>query len=287
MLEVIVTLSVIGLLVALLLPAVQRARETSRRSTCANNLHQVGVALHSHHDVYNYFPANGELFVKLLPFMEQQALADILGGNAPIPPGFNLPGMPWLRCPSDPECRLNGLTNYTYNRGTKLLTLGAMPTPNGFCSHDGKLSSHELTDGLSQTVALSERLVTPGGVSQSADQRRYLGLVATIFESGQELAYVTECQDRRIPNAAGHSGDFQGAVGYSHLLPPNAPGCYNGPSVLGANKNESLFTASSLHSGGVNLLLADGRVKFASDSIDLEVWRALSTRNENDDAHGY
>src|SRR5580692_7847186 len=84
--ELLVVIAIIGILIALLLPAVQAAREAARRSTCTNNLKQIGVALQSYHDVYGRFPINGVLqddsgwtqagseHTRLLPFIEQQQI---------------------------------------------------------------------------------------------------------------------------------------------------------------------------------------------------------------------
>src|SRR5205809_1964375 len=84
--ELLVVIAIIGVLVALLLPAVQQAREAARRMTCVNNLKQIGIALHNHHDVKAYFPVGGmqtghngtpcytTWTIEILPFIEQQAL---------------------------------------------------------------------------------------------------------------------------------------------------------------------------------------------------------------------
>jgi prepilin-type N-terminal cleavage/methylation domain-containing protein len=139
--ELLVVIAIIGVLVALLLPAVQAAREAARRSSCQNNLKQIGLALHNYHDTFNKFPMAGFLtrppvtttsypyhhtwLTKLLPFMEQSPLHDQIN--------FELPAwgqpivsaeIPILRCPSDggytgpvTEHHNIGLTNYAGSEG--------------------------------------------------------------------------------------------------------------------------------------------------------------------------
>jgi len=116
--ELLVVIAIIGVLVALLLPAVQQAREAARRMTCQNNLKQIGIALHNHHDVKNIFPPGGmntgdngtacytTWTIEILPFIEQQALysqyrQDLLNHNAINRAIGQLRMVPY-ECPSDP-----------------------------------------------------------------------------------------------------------------------------------------------------------------------------------------
>ena len=134
--ELLVVIAIIGMLVALLLPAVQAAREAARRMTCANNLSQLSLALHNFHDAHNRFPASSfdanlrsirnvhqqnhrSLFPLLLPFMEQLALYDRLIGDDT---GTTDVGLASLICPSDGTgnthaARTSPFSNYRANRG--------------------------------------------------------------------------------------------------------------------------------------------------------------------------
>ena len=144
--ELLVVIAIIGVLVALLLPAVQAAREAARRSQCANNLKQLGLALHNYHDTYGKFPFNyldwsqspqhrGSHLVRLFPFMEQGPLYDKLDFRVPgvedatDPAGkllrsYKIPG---LICPSDTHDGANpgdanrALTNYAGSMGAQLM----------------------------------------------------------------------------------------------------------------------------------------------------------------------
>lgn len=108
--ELLVVMAVIGILVALLLPAIQSAREGARQTQCKNNLHQIGVALENHAEQFGHYPKDGErghgFGTYLLPFLEQKALHDKIDPlNTPLPSGSVVPGtgdvpLPVFRCPS-------------------------------------------------------------------------------------------------------------------------------------------------------------------------------------------
>lgn len=108
--ELLVVIAVIGVLLALLLPAAQSAREGARRTQCNNNLHQIGLALELHADQFGAYPKDGErghgFGTYLLPFLEQKTLHDKIDPlNTPLPPGPVMPGtgdtlLPVFRCPS-------------------------------------------------------------------------------------------------------------------------------------------------------------------------------------------
>lgn len=143
--ELLVVIAIIGVLVSLLLPAVQAAREAARRMQCSNNMKQLGIALHNYHDTHNRFPpqaiygpgappytmpSHHTWVVMILPFMEQQPLYDNINKNAPIFPQILPNGQPVvaqqvasLRCPSDAGRRdvaqTGGLavTNYAGSEG--------------------------------------------------------------------------------------------------------------------------------------------------------------------------
>jgi prepilin-type N-terminal cleavage/methylation domain-containing protein len=167
--ELLVALSVFALLAALLLPAVQQAREASRRTQCNSNLRQIGIAIGAYESAYGVLPSGANpmsLHIALLPYTEQQALheeyetaqahGDCCGG---------LPAPPLVVCPSDP---LSGDTretsNYAVNFGTGVQRYGfnGMFQFLGGWDHwpGGSIRYHDVLDGTSQTAALSE--ILPG-----------------------------------------------------------------------------------------------------------------------------
>jgi prepilin-type N-terminal cleavage/methylation domain-containing protein len=122
--ELLVVIAIIGILVSLLLPAVQSAREAGRRSSCQNNLKQIGLGIHNFHDTKGYLPSGGRppnagtvrygVFVQLLPFVEQKGLYDIYDTSVNWSHPNNLPvtgqRIPFFECPSSPKH--GGLLDY-------------------------------------------------------------------------------------------------------------------------------------------------------------------------------
>jgi prepilin-type processing-associated H-X9-DG protein len=183
-----------------------------------------------------------------------------------------------------------GETNYFLNDGTKFR----------HAEHDGFRKSTamdtrpgDITDGLSQTVAMSERLVklnntlAPRPTVEEMLQkpkRTFWWTEVAYRRSGEEAAAIDQCRQHRttvLPQMFGANAPNlrMGRPSYDHMLPPNHPGCYNGPEDFDVNFEAFLIPASSLHPGGVNSLMADGSVHFVNESIDAGVWQALGTRN--------
>ncbi|MEW4453888.1 DUF1559 domain-containing protein [Bremerella sp. JC817] len=208
--ELLVVIAIIGVLIALLLPAVQQAREAARRMQCTNNLKQLGLALHNYHDAFGSFPfRNGGTgapssstggqrsrlsgFLFLAPFYEQQALYDHFVGGVEAPPwdSSKITGPTFaeavvdaLLCPSDgqgppPANNAIGMYNYVMcggdsANGTAISTSVTTPTVRGSRGMFGSYMSYrfrDIIDGTSNTIALSE-LSRP-------TSRRHIGMVAS------------------------------------------------------------------------------------------------------------
>jgi prepilin-type processing-associated H-X9-DG protein len=150
---------VVGILIALLLPAVQSAREAARRSQCTNNLRQIGIALHNYNDAYGSFPPayladeSGRPMhswrVLILPFMDEMSLYEQYDFTEPWDGPRNsqfLARMPaTYGCPSDPTVSGGTTTQYVYVVGPETISDGATPC---------RMS--DVTDGLSNTIAVVE-----------------------------------------------------------------------------------------------------------------------------------
>lgn len=191
--ELLVVIAIIGILIALLLPAVQAAREAARRMQCSNNLKQLGLALHNYHDSMKMFPAlkqgtsgpwtgnypgdnnSGRLsgFVMLLPYIEQQPMYDQIKRGDPSS-GINPWGPyawtgwgPWndspdtLLCPSDSGADRTGKSNsYAFSVGDQIQSVRDGKTRGMFASGTNGhwYGISDMTDGTSNTIAMAERL---------------------------------------------------------------------------------------------------------------------------------
>lgn len=298
--ELLVVIAIIGVLVALLLPAVQAAREAARRSQCSNNLRQLGLAMQLHHDAKGALPGGarsccyGTWANFVLPYMEQGNFANTWGSPTwalPYTSAANLPFMATriegFTCPSDePSSGLQGATlmpnhNYAVNYGntvygqhdfTGVQFLGAPfgnidnPDRQNARPYLGEINYKEITDGLSNTLLVSELIQGKGN-----DVR---GRIVGFADGGAFTAWNT-------PNTA--LPDIMAS-----LCNP-APGDARNPPCSTANAtagnppvNPRYLASRSTHPGGVNTALADGSVAFFSDSIDLQSWRALASTQGGD-----
>ena len=262
--ELLVSMAIIGLLTALLLPAVQRVRESARNSDCKNRLHQFGIAMHQLEEVHRAFPTSGNTSDRIMLHSKSSGA--------------------YRKCPSDH--RFDDATSYTsylFNEGTDVFGWFNPRPGNGFtvqAGGDTDLEASQVTDGLSQTVAVAERLLVPPGdvallePELLADPRRYTWHLSGVSLSSVSVspdAWTNACRNNRTtpyPLLTTTSGVSYN--GYTHVMGPNEIAC------------ENVEIASSEHPGHVNVLMGDGSVRSVANGIDLTVWRAIGTRNGNE-----
>ncbi len=295
LIEALVVVFIIAILAALLIPAVQMAREAGRRTQCLNNLRQIGLALNSYVGGHNVYPMadNGAGYspqVMLLPYLEFKNFYDSLDLKAPVDgPGPVSPGaatvwavvVPSYVCPSDGVRPAHGgRTSYAGNRGVGYDEYGH--NNNGLFNLPGSSRSigpSAIPDGLSNTAAFCEWLVGPLMGGPIVANRSVFQTPKSQPDPARFGDFIAACNSDQIQLLAPSWKGFEWLRGdmmcslYNHNNGPNKHSCTNGGLV-----QHGAWTAGSNHAGGVNLLLADGSVAFKKDTIAQEAWRALGTR---------
>jgi len=300
--ELLVVIAIIGVLVALLLPAVQAAREAARRTSCGNNLKQLGIAMHNFHDARQTLPAGvgpygccwGTWQVLVMPYVELNNVYELYenwGGsdevygdgpaqqtsgvfarysNAPNTTNVTSKRYKAFTCPSDMPNAPGGLTNHNYAvnwgntgyhqttyPGTSVTFQGAPFGPaksqaKGQRMNGEKFSS--ITDGLSNTLMASEVLQ-----GQNNDLRGYTWWGDAAGFSAYEGPNST------VP-------DRIYTAGYCNNQP-----LQNLPCAVSDTNNPTRFSSRSRHPAGVQSVMCDGAVRFTTNSVNINVWRAMST----------
>lgn len=282
--ELLVVIAIIGILVALLLPAVQAAREAARRMHCGNNLKQLALGLHNHHDTYQQFPAGVNAghrvswFPHVMPFIELANAYDTIdwknGGAVWYRGGAERTVMDTrfdaIRCPSDPysgEVASRGTHgNYMGNYGTKRFMHGHPMIQGIYTKADGlffggsKTNMASITDGTSNTLMLAEILVSPEvspTLITSGDGYEVRGCLWD-GDLGGGLFSARDVPNSRTPDEFDHCEYGDAGSYWEKYTPCVYPGAGNGRHI----------SARSMHPGGVQVAMADGSCHFISENID-------------------
>lgn len=319
LIELLVVIAIIGILVALLLPAVQQAREAARRSQCKNNLKQIGLALHSYHDVSNTFPFGSygtwghTWLLAILPYVEQGTAFDQLwtgtvaasawATSTGSPGGINklvldrfTPEFVW--CPSSPTNRLNVNTTFTERASTSCYigiagatsspTSAADPTGGGRCVAGGQGWA------CSNGVLVPNRTIRVRDITDGSSNTLIVGESSAWGKTtaGNQVEIRSSAEWGCWMGCGAHSGppDFGGVYTWA-----GNPHCRNITTIrypigtileltgTGGNWRSGLNNAlHSFHSGGAHALRADGGVNYLSDSTDILVLRNISIRDDGE-----
>ena len=282
LIELVVVIAVIALLGSLLMVGIDGSRATSRRVQCQNNMRQIGIATHSYLATRSSLPSppsGGSFLVYMLPFLEQGQLFDqIRTTTDPFKKGTLFESPAIYLCPSDGD-RSNHpdrfkSANYVGNAGTGELRNGLYGV---FGNPFRGVRVTEVSDGTSNTALASECLP-----SANTDNRRKVFHTTSetldFFELQRQIRLLaslnvsvptTEIFGRGRPWVDGNLPYTH----YHHAMLPNESSGYNGNIVA-----TGLYSASSEHSNGVNLVRLDGSVAFVSNDIDEKVWWSLGSR---------
>ena len=315
--ELLVVIAIIGTLVGLLLPAVQAARESARRSSCSNNLKQIGTALHNYHDGKKNFPSggygtvSGNLFgwsqwVELLPFMESSDIYSRLDFKTPTAAGSTvgfidvaannlasrLADLPVLRCLSSglqAKSPNNGVqvSHYfgiagasTFGRFTSTDELKTNSSGWGMTSNRGMIPNCRKA-GVVSPLGLNLRTCTDG-----TSKTLLVGEISSLIANADGTKW-----DRRPSVSMGGSQSGWGTAQHTSIghmnsvtirYPPNS--AVEGQDGVGVNGwhvyQYGNCPLASEHTGGTQTLTTDGATRFIGNEIDMEVLTLMAVRDD-------
>jgi prepilin-type N-terminal cleavage/methylation domain-containing protein len=317
LIELLVVIAIIAVLIGLLLPAVQSAREAARRIQCTNNLKQIGIALHNYENVNgalppcylevfatptsttSYYKSEWSVTARIAPFLELGPIYSSINFTLTYDAAQNLTAsevsIAMLNCPSDP-----GPTTLADGKGGNEGTISYgnlegdwyvwwLPGPQNRSAFSPNFSRRfaQFTDGLSNTMVFGESQI---GHSQLRKCSGEGGMTPNSFpDTSQSPALIISMAPSCTESATAHQKWANGKVffnGVTTALTPNTkvliPGDTHPYDLVTHDENQggptfAALTADSYHPGGVNCLIGDGSVRFIKDSVNGLAWRALGT----------
>jgi type II secretory pathway pseudopilin PulG len=274
--ELLVVIAIIGVLMAVLLPAVQSARASANNSACLNNLRQIGLALQHYESTHKKYPRGGQ-HADLLPYLEQsQRLGRIQ--QVDVPP-------PVLLCPSEnrrdplqfgnaPQYTLG--SNYAFSRGRWIVDTHN-ETP-----FSGRYRADQVKDGLTNTLALAEVKLSTPLLTQFTGLTPRPPTDPATFENAAGTRYFLSSDGVNRSHTRWRDQAIE-QVGFTTTFPPGTAVNYTVEdtvfdiNVLGINGMFAAITARSHHGPWANVVFLDARVRSMSGAIRAAEWQALST----------
>jgi prepilin-type processing-associated H-X9-DG protein len=299
-----VVITIIGILIALLLPAVQAAREAARRAQCSNNFKQLGLATHVYAEAWSsYFPPGSPgsnlhgLFTRLLPYMEQQALYDLIVGYVPgsVPVDLRMTVIGAYVCPSysgtiaaktwptGSMCKAGALTTYQGVNGAILLNASGAPitTAPGYMHESSPLYGDISNNGIFRHGGKYGTVpgMPPVAIAQVTDGlSNTLAFGEFVYYNkhdpvGDSYGAAPGCMRPWIEGASGTPVSYAFKV----VLSPINYDAIMDINSFGLNFRFMNFPMGSYHPGGCNMVFADGSTQFLGETLDLNTYKALAT----------
>lgn len=307
LIELLVVIAIIAILVSLLLPAVQQAREAARRTQCKNNLKQLGLALHNYHDVYRMFPPGytsrnvqtadpiasetGPGYAwsfAVLPYIEQKNLFESIDTNLDASDPQNLAlaqttTMTAFLCPSDPAPETFQVTdgngnpmtlpgsNYPgiFGYGSVTMSPG---NSTGVFFRNSSIRLRDITDGTSNTICIGERRAKhqfhQDQPAVDSNSTWYAAIPGVNRPAGM-TGMMASMTEGPASMILGHVGQTSSMGGGMPMQMHATP-----------NQTNHIVHFSSAHVGGVQFVLCDGSVHFLSENVDYNTFRHLGERSD-------